>query len=496
MTFAKLLSVFTLLMGISQECFSQTIPHPAEISAFESQLHRQAAMIADLQQRLDAQAQTFHASLDLESCEDCLPRAMQKVPLVSEVPAEIACDSPTAPTTTRTLDFYADYDEGFVIRPFDPQQNPFELKVSGWIQLRHHGFARNVDTWTDNAGVTRPVRNRNAFDIERGRFVFSGYAVDERMTYFLHLDGDTDGGHAVDFFDYWWAWKFSDLLQVQVGKRKAPGIRQWLLGARRTRFVDRPMANEFFRPDRTVGLFAVGKIGDHAHYEAMVGNGYFSSNTPNSSSDDKLTFAATNYFDPFGDFGGQIVDFACSAEPLVRFGHSFIYSPQTSDNTGAPLDEADFIRLSDGTRLAELSALAPGVTVLGFDVLLYGVDAAIKWHGFSMNSEVFFQWIENIQGDGVLPVDSLFRSGFYVEGGYFLIAKTLDVNVRYSQVSGEYGDASEYAAGVNWYPLAKPQLKISFDVTALDGSPVQNTTTDTLAGDDGVLFRTQFQAEF
>ena len=40
-----------------------------------------------------------------------------------------------------------------------------------------------------------------AFDIERARLYFKGTALDERLTYFYHLDGDTDGRHTVDFFD-------------------------------------------------------------------------------------------------------------------------------------------------------------------------------------------------------------------------------------------------------------------------------------------------------
>ena len=39
-------------------------------------------------------------------------------------------------------------------------------------------------------------------------------------------------------------------------------------------------------------------------------------------------------------------------------------------------------------------------------------------------------------------------------------------------------------------------MKVSFDVTSLDDSPLQIRASDILVGDDGVLFRTQFQAEF
>ena len=75
----------------------------------------------------------------------------------------------------------------------------------------------------------------------------------------------------------------------------------------------------------------------------------------------------------------------------------------------------------------------------------------MKYHGWSINSEVFFRWIEQIRGTGELPVVDLFQRGFYVEGGHFLIPKTLDVNARYSQVSGMFGNGSEYAVGLNWY---------------------------------------------
>lgn len=432
--------------------------------------------------------------LSAEACCDD-DKILQRVPLVADVPWTPECDESKAPEFYK-LNYYVDYDRGIVIRPFDADAHPFELKVNGWIQFRHHAFARDATTWTDNAGVTREIRNRNAFDIERGRIVLSGYAVDKRLTYFLQLDGDTDGGHVVDFFDYWWGWKFSDLLKVQVGKRKVPGSRQWLLAARRTRFSDRPMANDFFRTDRTVGIFGVGQFGEGIHYEVMLGNGYSSSNVPNADSDQKFTFAATNYFDPWGDFGGQIVDYDCTDGALVRFGHSFVYSPNAGIALGIPLGEADFLRLSDGTRLTELGALAPGVRVSSFDVTLYGVDFAWKSFGWSMDAEIFLRWLDNIEGNGPLPVTSLFQHGYYVEGGRFLVPKKLDANLRYSHVSGEYGDASEYAAGVNWYPTDSEKLKISFDVTWLDGSPLQNRSSDILVGDDGVLFRTQFQAEF
>ncbi|QDS92659.1 Phosphate-selective porin O and P [Roseimaritima multifibrata] len=468
---------------------------PLTIEQLQVQLNEQAAQIKDLHRRLEESDGPF--GLQPESLgSGCTPGMVDRVPLAADVPSEAECDTSEDAGKVKTLNFYADYDRGFVIRPFDAKKHPFELKVKGWIQFRHHGFARNADSWTDNSGVRRPIRNRNAFDIERARMTFSGHAIDPRLTYFLQLDGDTDDGHVVDFFDYWWAWQFTDAFQIQFGKRKVPAGRQWLLGARRTRLVDRPLAVDFFRPDRTVGIFGVGKFAQHGHYEVMIGNGYRTANLPNSETDNNFTYAATSYIDPAGAFGGQLVDFNQTPTSLWRLGHSFSFSPQRSTQNGSSLEEADFVRLSDGTRLTQPGALQAGVTVSEFDLWLYGIDVSWKRQGWSLTSEVFLRWLDNIEGNGPIANDNLFQNGFYVEGGKFLVKKMLDFNVRYSFVSGDYGKSNEYAAGFNYYPLAKPQLKLSFDVTQLDGSPNQNRASDILVGDTGTLFRTQVQAEF
>jgi hypothetical protein len=417
----------------------------------------------------------------------------RRLPVVVEEtvkPGKAASDD-----TYKALKFYGTYDKGFAILPYNKKKTPFDLRINGWIQFRHHGFTRDVESWTDNAGVTREVRNRNAFDIERARIYFKGTALDPRLSYFYHLDGDTDGRHGVDFFDYWWSWKFSDRFRLVFGKRKVTASRQWLLGARRTRFVDRPMANDFFRPDRTVGIFGLGKLG-RSNFEFTVGNGYRTSNFPNNATDDQFSYAATQYWDVGGEYGGQLVDYDYACQPIFRFGHSFVYSPITSDRLGNPNNETDFLRLTDGTRLNQVGALAPGVTVSGVNVLYYGLDFGMKYRGWSFNSEVFLRWLDDFEADGALPVANLMQHGFYVEGGRFLIPKKLDLNFRYSEVDGLYGEGTEVAAGVNWYPLETFKLKCSFDVSVYDGSPLNNTTSDILVGDDGTLFRTQIQAEF
>lgn len=473
----------------------------ATLESLHTELEKQASELEELRGRLNNYESLFGTkAADAFGCDG--ESSSRRRPVVVETPKDRGnpmCEATASGDSFDEfykLDFYPTYDSGFVIRSVNQAHMPYELVIPGWIQFRHHGFARDVNSWTDNAGVTREVRNRNAFDIERARLYLLGWVHDERLKFFMHLDADTDGMHAVDFFDYWWSWDFSDDFRIQLGKRKVAASRQWLLGARRTRLVDRPMSNDFFRPDRTIGIFALGKTGDSGFYELMVGNGYSTSNLANVATDDRLTFAGTQYFDPLGKFGEQLADYDCTSNPLIRFGHSFVYSPQRSDRRGAPLPQTDFIRLSDGTRLNQFGALAAGVTVSDFDVYFYSADFAIKYRGWSMNAELFLRWLESIRADGPIPNTELFQRGFYVEGGRFVIPGKLDFNARYSEVRGLFGNATEYSAGANWYPLDSSRLKISLDVTKLDGSPLQNTASDILVGDDGILVRTQFQAEF
>lgn len=392
--------------------------------------------------------------------------------------------------------WHAGYERGFYIRPADPERSPFELRINGRMQFRHTGFAREVRTWRDHAGVVRPVTDRNDFEIERGRLEFRGTFIDPGLQFFINMDSDTDDGHAVILQDYWMNYRFSPAFDLYVGKAFVPGSREWLNGGFRMRLADRSMATTFFRPDRTVGIWAMGEPLQGLYYRFMVGNGFSTADLRPEAIGTQFVYSGSMW-KHFGDYGEGYSDLEFHFVPVAQVGHSFTFASDRGRGAGgAPLAELNFVRLSDGTRLSQVGALAPGVTVDHFDIYLYSVDAAFKFCGFSANAEYYFRWLQAIRGDGPLPLSKFFDHGFYAEVGYFLVPRRIEICGRMSQVFGPFGDGQEYAAGVNWFVNGTHNCRFTLDVTELNGCPAENSGVNLRAGDDGVLIRTQFQAGF
>jgi hypothetical protein len=421
--------------------------------------------------------------------------AQQAAPKPSPEPSAAVA---AAPSPAPKGGFDVGYDKGFYLRPRDPSSFPFSVRLNGRMQLRYTNFQRDREHWTDNAGVTRNISNRNDFEIERGRLEFSGLMIDPRLGYYLNIDGDTDDNHRAVFHDFWVSYAFHRALALYGGKAFVPGSRDWLNGSTRTRFADRSLATTFFRPDRSIGLWLIGEPLDGVFYRTMLANGFNTSDLAPDEIDDRFATATSVWWDVGDDYGSGASDLESRERLAALVGTSFTYAPDDGeDGSGSPLDEENFLRLSDGTRLVDSGALEPGVTVDRFEIYLYALDAACKWRGASLNGEYYFRWVKDIAAPtGPLAKDDMFDHGFYLEVGYFVIPQRVELNGRTSQIFGDFGDAAEYAGGVNWFVNGTHNFKLTLDVTDVEHSPVSNSGPNYRAGDDGLLLRTQVQTAF
>lgn len=387
------------------------------------------------------------------------------------------------------------YKKGFYVNEKSGDDS-FSLKVNGRMQFRYNGFSRKKSTYTFENGRSGAQSNQNDFEIERGRLSFEGHVFDPKLEYYINFDFDTDDNHDAKAHDFWFNYNFDPSFKLYAGKAFVPGSREWLDGSTSTHLVDRSLATSFFRPDRSLGVWAIGEPLDRFHYRAMIGNGFKTTDLEREDINDDFTYSVSLWGEPIGDYGKGRADLEWHEDLAVRVGGSFTYSPIDTFQLGDPIGEADAVRLSDGTRLTDVGAVAPGATISSYDLYLYALDLAFKYRGWSLNSELYYRSLQDINSLSGASFSSIEDKGFYVDTGYFFYKELLEGVLRFSYIDGELSDGSEYAAGLNWFINGTHLNKITFDVSLLDDSPVSSSGPNYLVGATGILYRLQWQIGF
>lgn len=393
--------------------------------------------------------------------------------------------------------FWAGYDRGFVIRPRDVDESPFELKINAQTQFRYSGFYRDQPSWTDSAGTATPLNNMSNFQIPRGRLTFSGFAFRKELLYNVKIDYNTVSSSQINFLMYWMAWRFNRAMTVYAGQGSVPGSREWLVSFINTQGPDRSMATTFFRPSLSQGIWATGEPTDGVFYHVMMSNGFNTIGSTPQQLNSLMAFSGSVWYEPLGEFGVGYSDFEWHDDPAIRVGTSLAYSPEAGPNEGSTAPENSAIRLSDGTLITQTGAFAPGATLNAFKIGLAAFDFAYKHQGFSLSGEFYSQDLFALRATGPIPQSSIYQFGGFAQAGYFLIPQKLEPYARTSHVTGPFGTGAEYAGGFNWFFLPeKRNLRFTLDAAWLNHSPADQNRTNYQAGQTGILVRSQLQILF
>lgn len=422
-----------------------------------------------------------------------------------EVPPTPAADfavpvpalTPDEKTTFRPR-YSVGYDNGFVIVPDDPVESPFSLKVNNQNTVRYTGFIADEPTWTDSAGNVLPISNSSNFAIPRGRVIFSGNAFMPGMSYLLNIDYNSVTNNPIGFRAYVLSYKFSRAAELSVGQNKVPGSREWLGSS----FVaqegpDRTMATTFFRPSLSQGMWLTGEPADGVYYHAMLSNGFNTLNITPDRLNNFFCWSGSAWWEPLGDFGKGYADIEAHDDWACRVGTSLTVAREQGSQANSNAPENSSIRLSDGTIITQPGAFAPGVTLLRYDIGLAAIDMAFKYRGFSISSEGYVQQLSSLEGTAPLPVNSTRAYGGFLQGGYFVVPQEVEVYSRTSWVKGAYGGGTEVAGGFNWFLLkGKANPRFTLDAAWLNHSPADQSRTGFVAGQSGLLIRTQITTAF
>jgi len=424
-------------------------------------------------------------------------------PLSVECEAELAaqaasCTSCTGGTDGSDGGYRATYANGFAILPNDPARSPFSLTIRNQNMFRYDGFSRAEKSWTDSAGISYPINNSNYFGIPRGRLIFSGNALAQDLSYLLNIDYNTVTNQPIGFRAFWLSYRFSDALELYVGQSKVPGSREWIESAfAPLQSADRTMATTFFRPSLSQGIWAIGEPLEGLYYHAMMSNGFNTLNLQPEALNNRFAWSGSTWWEPWGDFGRGYSDLQHHGEAAVRLGASYTYALGSGSQSASDAVENSPIRLSDGTIITTPGALAPNVTISSYDVSLAAIDWAWKYRGVGLSSEIYFQDLLGLQGNGPLPITSTSAFGGFIKGGVFVVPQETEIYARSSYVTGAYGSGYELGGGFNRFFLpGKDNLFFTFDTAWLQNSPAGQNRTGFVAGQTGLLIRAQIVAVF
>jgi phosphate-selective porin len=336
--------------------------------------------------------------------------------------------------------------------------------ADGNYKLQIGGYAQLLYKYTDLDAKTKD--DTSDFDIRRFKLQLKGNVINKNLGF--KFQGDLKDNFVTE--DAFVNYKFGAPLTLQIGQFKPAQARQELTSAAKQLFPERSLANDTFNLGRDQGLQAAGSFADKlVEYRLGVFNG----NGPNTGNPDNRHMVTGRLdVNPLGAFAMDEAGWT-SDKPLVNVGGSFAWNKIgandvgnnfNTDNTvmGAALDldKADFQGAAGPANFND---------AYGSDLtwLLWTANVNATWMGASFAAEYY-----DLNADPDLGSD-WDADGFYVQAGYQVIPKTLEVAARYSEIESDDANASnkfdknETQFGVNYY-FAKHAAKVQADYTMVN----------------------------
>lgn len=370
------------------------------------------------------------------------------------------------------------------------------LSIRFYTSVRYLNQRALESTTTDAFGNERRPKRRNDIQHQKVLLYFGGWALDPALTYLLYAWTSNPsqglGAQVVLAGNLNYAW--NEHLQLGIGTNSLPGVRStagnfpfWLSADNRL------IADEFFRPSYTFGVWAKGEVVEQLRYQVMLGNNISQLGVDANRLDADLdTAAAELAWTPLGDYPSAFGDFAMQETPKVRLGLHFSFSQEDVQNQ--PDTDDGFqnvtLRLSDGNPIFTPDLFGSGIQIRNANYQMASLDAGVKYKGFSVEGEYYYRLLNEFSGRQLsgLDFDSLEDHGFQLQASTMLLPETLQAYVSGSRVFGEYGDPWDARLGLNWFPFRNQALRWNNEVMYLDDSPVGGSSLAQPIGGEGPVF--------
>src|SRR4030095_14207276 len=242
-------------------------PRPSDLQTEVDRLRAENALVRELLRQVEArqeallqQVDRLQGRLDGVTTAVVQPSGPSPVAQAAEPSARVANNpAPNAAAAAGQPASSADhYQDGIIIwqNPEDAKV-PFLLRFNNNTQIRYLNTTDSADTFTDHLGVVRDVHTRNDITVNRSMFIFAGYMFDPRLQYSLTVW--TSAGAASIVVARNIGWRFNKGLTLTGGYTGVPGSRSLVATFPFFQPTDRSMADNFFRPGFTQGVWANGE---------------------------------------------------------------------------------------------------------------------------------------------------------------------------------------------------------------------------------------------
>ncbi|BCA53020.1 putative Anion-selective porin [Nitrospira sp. KM1] len=386
---------------------------------------------------------------------------------------------------------------------------------------RNPGDAKNFPELLGVFGDYRANRSEDfasQFNLRRARLMFLGHLLSPDFKYFVQIGFETAENAqtpgSANLMDYYFLSTHLPLLNVQVGQYKVFFNRSQINNTASMQFAERAPVQDAFTASglnrRDIGLTIMNddevypvnyylgifngagplfnRYGSYDSEEAVTGcpggqtggNPFPSpagcpTNTRNLNSNfrneiDKLMYAGRFQWNILGRPGYGEGDLAYSEAPQMAVGGGLAYNPGINTSTDNAFVGIDLANLNFRRQLATFGngrQLGWGVV----NYLTHAFDGVFKYRGFSLQGEYYFKNIDRtfngrpcIQTAGTGGPCTAFSPGllgnsmgWYVQSGYYLVPRKLEVAARYSYWDPDTNSGGDLIrqvdASINWFPF-------------------------------------------
>jgi hypothetical protein len=403
-----------------------------------------------------------------------------------------------APPSTR----YGTYTPLAGFKLADTDQGTVVFKVYAYVRyLNQFGLdPRFIDAFHD----TTAIQLRQDIQFQKVLIHFLGWLLDEKFRYHLYAwtTNTSQGLSAQVVIAGDLSYTFNSRLTLGGGTSALPGVRStegnfplWLPAD------NRPIADEFFRPSYTFGVWIKGALAPGLVYMTMLGNNLSQLGINAGQLDHGLNTwsSALVWMPTTKEFGtqGSYGDFDNHQKAATRIG---IHYTRSDENFQGQLSNSSFdnvqIRLSDGNIIFKPDLFGPGISITDAAYHMGTVDGGVKYHGFSLEAEQYWRGVNHFRGPKTSGVRALWDYGFQAQASGMIVQKRFQAYVGSSRVNGQFGDPWDARYGVNWYPFATQVVRWNLEYLRLLRSPVGGFSLPYTVGANGYVIYSTFEVNF